>query len=150
MIGDLIKEAVESIAGTVYIRATDYDANTAIHNIDLKDKILCIYNNLPVVSHSFGVNILRNWPVEIKVLQLADVDDNTSDGDIIRAECFPVCDKIFDYIINDPRTNQAEPPDDYTINPQEKVLIFDSTMTGLQLEFTIKVDRKACYITPEP
>ena len=82
------------------MRNTDDDANIDIDLIDLASKTICIYNNLPEVDHvaSLGSTVYRMWPVEIKILRLASLDDDGDDGDILREICLQAADIIYDQL----------------------------------------------------
>jgi len=145
-----IKNIVAGIANAVYMRATDSDANTDVDHVDISGKVLCIYNNLPNVSHIVPASgsIGRSWPVEIRVVKLAQQDDNTTDGDTIRDECMAVADNIFDMII--PQFDEQQPAVmEYSLNFLGEVKIYDKTLTGVRLLFTLQFDRDV-YYCPAP
>lgn len=141
LFSSILQPIVAQIANTVYARATDEELNVLMDQQDLAGQTLVVYNNLPVVTNqvSRGGFVVRDWPVQILVLQLADYDDNTVDGDTIRANCIPIADEIHDRLVQDSRYIIES----YEFNFLDNEKILDKTMTGLALSFIIKFDRTA-------
>lgn len=144
MINEIIESAIGTIDKATYLRATDSEANTVLGDIDLSDITLCIYNNIPDIKNIVKSSIIREWPVEIQILQLASFDDNDSDGDVIRALCVPIADRIYDAIVSNMETVQAGPNINYNIKMLDQVKLYDKILTGVQLSFVLKVMRNVC------
>ena len=144
IVNDIIRDAVNGLQDTYYLRATDNEANISIDWIDLSGITLCIYNNLPTINHSVTSGIIREWNVEIKVLQLADMDDDDEDGDIIRESCLNTADQIYDAIMRDSRISISGEQPDYTIDMMDNVKLYDKIMTGVELSFTLELPRHGC------
>ena len=139
-ISPIIENIVNTIPNGVYLRATDQEANIAIDDIDLDGKILVLYNNLPTITgnkQQSGFD-LQNWPVEIKILKLADMDDNDVDGDLLRDDCLKIAEYIVDKFPQDP----AQSFDDYEIEFAENYKIYDKIMTGCMLNFDYPQSRQ--------
>ena len=144
IINQIIEEAVNSIPDTYYLRATDQEANIEIDEIDLHGLSICIYNNLPSITHEVTNSIIREWPVEIKILQLADYDDNDVDGDVIRDACLRIADQLHDIIVSDLRTSQAADIENYIIDMLDQVKLYDQILTGVNLRFMVPLTRNEC------
>ena len=140
-ISTILKETVQKLPNASYMRATDDDANIEIENIDIKGKTVFIYRNLPTVTNSIqkGGHIQSNYPTEIDVLQLADFDDNTLDGDEIRASCKDMADKLMDHLKI--RTDSVTPIPAYQVVFSESVQVKDTLLTGCVLRFNWIFDR---------
>jgi len=136
----LIQTIVGTISGAVYLRATDADANVSIDNIELDGKTIVLFNNLPDITHTIARTgfIMQQIPVEIRVLQLAGLDDTTDGSDILRDRCADIANNIFDQI-----TFSQELPDtfEYQISYLNEVKIYDKTMTGCRLSFVFNASR---------
>lgn len=128
----------------LFMRATDADANRDVDNVDLGGKTLVIYNNLPEVTHPVPVGgaISREWPVELRILRLANFDDNTEQGDALRDICMDAADRIFDSITDIDSFPSVE---EYTIQMLGEVKVYDKTLTGVRLSFTLHLLRNAYY-----
>jgi len=139
-----IETIVAGITGGVFLRATDNDANISVDNIDLEGKTLCIFNNLPVVSNQVSKSgyIVQVWPVEIRVLQLSNLDDTTAQGDAIRDACAIAADTIWDKITFDQSLPDAF---EYELNYLNEVKVYDKTLTGVRLTFMFNSSRNAYY-----
>lgn len=145
IVSDIISDAVATVADSVYLRATDLDANTSISEIELEGKNFCLYNNLPTMTSLGDVSVTYEIPVEISVLKLADNGDTTLDGDTIRESLMPVAEQIFDRVNRNPTLSNLVVTDDYSISFEDQVEIYDSIMTGLKLSFNIHIDRTVFY-----
>lgn len=145
IVSDIISDAVATVADSVYLRATDLDANTSISEIELEGKNFCLYNNLPTMTSLGEVSVTYEIPVEISVLKLADNGDTTLDGDTIRESLIPVAEQIFDRVVRNPTLSNLVVTDDYSISFEDQVEIYDSIMTGLKLSFNIHIDRTVFY-----
>ena len=136
----LLQTITGGITDAVYLRATDNDANVSIDNIDLNGKTIVLFNNLPEVTYNVTRSgyMLQQFPVEIRVLRLAAIDDTTVDSDAIRDACSAVCDNIFDKI-----TKHQTMPDafEYSVTFLGEVNIYDKVMTGARLSFVFHSDR---------
>ena len=145
IVSDIISDAVATVADTVYLRATDLDANTKISEIELEGKNFCLYNNLPTMSSLGEVSVTYEIPIEISVLKLADLDDTTLDGDTIRESLIPVAEQIFDMVVRNPTLSNLMITEDYNLSFEDQVEMYDSIMTGLKLSFNIHIDRTVFY-----
>tara|TARA_R110000751_G_scaffold8874_6_gene34443 strand:- start:1820 stop:2269 length:450 start_codon:yes stop_codon:yes gene_type:complete len=145
IVSDIISDAVATVADTVYLRATDLDANTKIAEIELEGKNFCLYNNLPTMSSLGEVSVTYEIPIEISVLKLADIDDTTLDGDTIRESLIPVAEQIFDRVVRNPTLSNLVITEDYNLSFEDQVEMYDSIMTGLKLSFNIHIDRTVFY-----
>ena len=145
IVSDIISDAVATISDTVYLRATDLDANTKISEIELEGKNFCLYNNLPTMSSLGEVSVTYEIPIEISVLKLADIDDTTLDGDTIRESLIPVAEQIFDRVVRNPTLSNLVITEDYELSFEDQVEMYDSIMTGLKLSFNIHIDRAVFY-----
>lgn len=139
-ISNTLAAIVATIPATRYMRASDLDANIEVDHVDLNDLSVVLFNNLPeiknVVSQSGAVT--REWPIEIKVLQLAELDHNTPQSDVIRDACLAIADEIWDKV----GVNQDLPDAfEYGINFLNDVKIYGKTMTGCTLTFLLNVQR---------
>jgi hypothetical protein len=135
-----ISAIVAAIPNAVYLRATDRDANVSIDNIDLAGKTVVIFNNLPEVRHAVSRSgfIVQTYPVELRVLQLAKLDDTTVDSDTIRDNCAAVANTLFDQISVD----QSLPDTfEYSIVFLGEMKVYDKTMTGCRLSFVFNSNR---------
>ena len=139
-----IETIVAGITGAVFMRATDNDANISIDNVDLEGKTVCIFNNLPLVSNqvSKSGHIVEEWPVEIRVLQLSNLDDTTAQGDSIRDACAIAANTIWDKISFDQSLPDAF---EYELNYLNEVKVYDKTLTGVRLAFVFNSFRGTYY-----
>ena len=139
LISPIIETIVATISNGVYLRATAQEANIEADELDLIDKILIIYNNLPDVTNEIGPggNVIAVWPVEIEILKLADFDDNTADGDLIRADCL----RIANYILDSFPENSVEIIETYQTDFLDEVKVYDKTMSGVRLTFDYPLRR---------
>lgn len=139
-ISGILSAIVATIPGTLYLRKTDTDANTSADNVDLKDKTVVLFNNLPEVPHLVFPtgSVVRQWPIEIKVLQLALLDDTTEQSDVIRDACLAVADEIWDKVVA-----HQDLPDafEYEISFLNELKIYDKTLTGCTLKFILNIQR---------
>jgi len=139
-ISQILSGIVATIPNTLYLRATDIDANISVDNVDLSGKTVTLFNNLPEVPHlvSGSGAVTRQWPIEIKVLQLANLDDTTPQSDVIRDACLAIADEIWDKV-----TAHQDLPNsfEYAINFLNDVKIYDKTMTGCTLTFILNTVR---------
>ena len=140
LISPIIEAIVATIDNGVYLRATSQEANIEADDLILDDKILIIYNNLPDVEHTIGVggNVVAVWPVEIQILKLADFDDDSKDGDLIRADCL----RIANYIIDVFPENSVQIIEDYDVDFLGEVKVYDAILTGCRLNFNYPIDRE--------
>lgn len=136
----ILKNIINSIPGCWYVRATDDDANIIVDELDATVKILCIYNNLATINNvaSQGRFSYREWPIEINILSLSELDANTEEGDAIRATLIPVADAIYDKL---PDVTEAPPVDGYEIELLNQVKIYDKILTGVRLSLTYNLGR---------
>ena len=130
----IIQDAVALIPNSEYMRASDYEANIEVDNVELKGKTLAVYNNLPTLNYPVGVVVEKQWPVSVKLLQLVDTDANTVDEDIIREALVPVAEKLFRDITANASASKSLPPSSYTI--RFLGVVYDGVMTGVELAFT--------------
>ena len=139
-ISNLIQSIVATLPNTVYLRATERDANISLDYIDLEGKTVCLFNNLPEITNSVSQSglITQMIPIEIQVLQLANIDDTTGEGDTIRDACSDIANSIFDLITKDQYL-----PDtfEYSIDYVGEFKIYDKTMTGARLGFVFNAYR---------
>lgn len=142
-VSDMIEAAAAFIPNSVYMRATDVQANIGIEEIDLAldDKVLVLYSDLPTVKHTVTAGIQRQWPVEIKLLKLDEVDGDTVDGDALRAELIPAADLLFDALLLAPEISQNTFPTSYELDFLNFVKIYDDVLTGITLKFIMYFDR---------
>jgi len=145
LVSSIIEDAVATVTDSVYLRATDMDANTSVAEIALEGKVFCVFNNLPTMKATGENGFTYEVPVEISVLRLADFDDNTIDGDAIRDSVVPSAEKIFDKIARDSRISNLMVSEGYELSFEDQVEIYDSILTGVKLEFTMYLDRTAFY-----
>lgn len=149
LVSPIIETAAGLVPDSLYLRATDTQANIEVDEIDLEDKVAILYNNLPTVKHAVSAGgVIRRWPVEIKILKLAQADDNDVNGDVIRAALLPYADLMFDAILKDQRVSLADVPSSYDIDFLDVVRIYDNIMTGLVIKFSISISR-ANFCIPE-
>jgi len=142
-ISALIAAQVELIPDAVYYRATDTEANKDIDNIDLSGKTIVLFNNLPSITSTVATSgyVTQDIPISIKVLKLASFDDREVDSDILRDDCKLVAEKLFNKITNSQDINIMPPTLEYTIEFMNQTKIYDKTVTGCTLSFTISSDR---------
>ena len=140
-ISTILKTAIQKLPNSAYMRATDDDANVQIDDIDIKGKTIFIYRNLPTVANTIqeGGLVQGTYPTEIDVLQLADYDDNTLDGDTIRASCKDMADRLMDQL--KVRTDSVTPIPAYQVVFSESVQVKDALLTGCILRFNWIFDR---------
>ena len=137
---DIIRDAVALIPDSVFLRATEMDANISVSEIELEGKILCVFNNLPTISNTAGSGVMSSYPIQIQILEIAEEDDNTDQGDDIRGNLIPIANTLFSTIQQDPRHSLAEYAETYDIDLQGEVKIYDGIFTGVMLEFDIFID----------
>ena len=97
-VSKIIEKAVDTFPDSVYLRATDFNANQEAGDIALKGKTLFVYNNLPNINVIAETGRLALFPISIRILQLVDTDANTADEDEIREALVPVAHKLFNVI----------------------------------------------------
>jgi len=145
LLSPILKQITGTIPDTYYLRDSDLDANIDIDLINIEGLTLVIYNNLQTVVHDLpeggGTTTTRSWPVELKILQLADLDDDGDGGDIIRGACLAIADTIFDRLIQDPLLSQIKAIDGYDVSFEDNVKIFDKMLTGCTLSLIFPIDR---------
>lgn len=150
-ISAIIEAAAALIPNSLYLRATDIQANIEIDDLEIGDKIVVLYNNLPTVKNRVTQSVQREVPVEIKILKLGNVDDNDVDGDAIRASLVPAADLMFDATIKNPEHSLTRYADTYEIDFLNQVKIYDDVLTGLVLKYSMFFDRSFfCIPEPEP
>lgn len=137
----ILKEAVQKLPDSVFLRATDSDANISIDEIDLRNRTVFIYHNLPRVVSTVqrGGLVQENWPTEIDVLQLAEFDDTTIDGDVLRNNCKILADSLMDQLKI--RNDSVTPLANYENSFSEAVQVHDKILTGVRLRFNWIFDR---------
>lgn len=139
----LIRDAVESIPNTVYARATDFEANVKVQQTDLQGGLIyCVYNNLPIISYTAETNLLAQWPVVIKVLQLVDPDADTEDEDVIREAMEVIARQIYSKIGESETVTSAAPLSDPSVEFLPKV--YDDILTGVELSFDLPRQHTIC------
>ena len=140
-ISTILKETIQKLPNTSYLRATDADANVIIETINVKGKTVFIYNNLPTITNPIqqGGLVQKHFPTDIHVVQLGDHDDNTVNGDAIRHECVNMADRLMDHLKI--RTDSVTPIGTYQTISSESVLIMDVLFTGIVLRFNWIFDR---------
>jgi hypothetical protein len=140
-----LEAIVAAIPDSVFLRATDADASTDVDRIDLSGKTIFIYNNLPTVDHPQvqGGSVFRSWPVEIRILRLADFDDNTVQGDALRDICIAGADAVYDKLPT--QFSDLPVPSTYSLNLLGEVKVYDKTLTGVRLTFTLSALRTTYY-----
>ena len=150
-VSSIIEAAVDQIANLIYLRATDAEANVAIDDIDLAADNVAIYNNRPSTTGTAGELsglVQVEWPVEIHVLGLAELDDDDEDADVIADPLYSIAEELFDRITNTSGQNQSELtfPDGYSIDLGTPVKLYDKILTGVTLTFSIFYSRGIkCY-----
>jgi hypothetical protein len=129
----------------LFLRATDLDANIELEKIDIGIRTLFIYNNLPNVNNPIqeGGLVQRIVPVAIGIVRLADFDDNTRDGDVLREDCQIMADRLMDQLKI--RNDSITPIPDYQTNFTDAEKIHDVILTGLILRFNWTFDREDYY-----
>ena len=144
-ISEILKTAVQKLPNALFLRATDLDANIELEKIDIGIRTLFIYNNLPNVNNPIqeGGLVQRIVPTSIGVVRLADFDDNTRDGDVLREDCQIMADRLMDQLKN--RTDSITPIPDYQTNFTDAEKIHDVILTGLILRFEWTFDREDYY-----
>lgn len=148
LISPIIKSIVKNyIPDGLYMRNSEIDANIDLDQIDMEGKFIVIYYNLPTVAHSitYSTSVVRHWPVEILIAKLANVDNDGEDGDEIRSECLGIADLILDHISKNAIVSQVESIEDYDIQFENSVNVFDKTLTGCRMTCTVPIDRTEYY-----
>lgn len=140
-----LEAIVATIPNSVFLRATDASANTDVDNIDLNGKTIFIYNNLPTVEHTptQGGSVFRAWPIEIRILRLANFDDNTEDGDLLRDICLAGADALYDKLPG--QFTDIPIVDTYVIQMLGEEKVYDKTLTGVRMTFPLSVRRTQYY-----
>ena len=140
VISNLIKAEVEKIDNLIFLRATDQEANIVLDDIDLSVNNVAIYNNRPdtvgTTSEVSG-NVEIEWPVEIIIAGLADFDDNDVDSDIVADPLYTIAEELFDRISQAAGQSFTTFPDGYEIGLGEPVKLYDKTLTGVVLSFSL-------------
>ncbi len=151
LVSSTLRSIVESISDTVYMRNTDVDSNIDIDLIDLENKTVVIYNNLPTIAHVLptagGTVTTRSWPMEMRILQLADMDDDGEGGDDIRERCLLVADTIFDKLLNNQLLSLTAAIEGYEVEFEDNVKVYDKVMTGCKLLINYPIDRESFNCT---
>ena len=151
IISGIIEDAVDQITNLIFLRATDAEANVAIDDIDLSSDNVAIYNNRPETSASMGDQsglAQVEWPIQIHVIGLAELDDNDQDADIIADPLYTIAEELFDRITNTSGQDQSVLtfPGDYTIDLGTPVKLYDKILTGVTLGFSVYYSRGIkCY-----
>ena len=140
LVSDIIEDAAANIPNSQYLRATDEDANTSVADISIAGSTFIIFNNLPTISTSVLGQQLSTYPVEIQLLELAEMDDNTVDGDEIRSRLIVVAQRLFNWISIDSRLSLSEVTEDYEMELNGNVKLYDTVMTGVTLSFDMYID----------
>ena len=148
-ISTLIESAVNNIDDLVFMRATDAEANVMLDDIDLASSSVAIYNNRPetigTVQDTSGV-METEWPIEIVVVGLADFDDNDQDSDIISDPLYTIAQELYDRITSDTNQSKLTPAGAQAIDLGEPVKLYDKTLTGVKLSFSVFYSRGIkCY-----
>ena len=137
-----LQTIVAGIPNALFLRATDTDANKSVDNIDLSGKTIVLFNNLPTIVHNVARSgfIMQEIPVEIKVLQLAQLDNTTGQQDTIRDNCTAIANSIFDLITKDQQLPDAF---EYSIAYLGAVNIYDKLLTGCAFSFVMNSSRSS-------
>ena len=137
---------VSDIPNTYFMRATSQDANIELDQISLRQKTVVIFNNLPTINNTIGAGgyVSQEFPIELQVLKLDQVDEKTDGSDMIRDTCSIVANTIFDRL-NGVFTNQLTPIENYELNYLGEAKIYDDVFTGVRLRFTILLNRDVYY-----
>lgn len=145
-ISNVIEDAAGLISKTMYLRATDIEMNTSADDIDLSSLTVVIFNNLPLVNNLVLQSgyITQSWPIEIKIVRLAELDDTTKQSDDIRDVCLSVANQLFDIL-----SKAQTIPDafEYQVNFLNELKVYDKILTGCTLSFTLNTPRGeyVCY-----
>jgi len=142
-VSGIIEDAVGEIPNLLFLRATDAEANVAIDDIDLSADNVAIYNNRPETSGVAGELsglVQVEWPVEIHVIGLAELDDNDQDSDIIADPLYTIAEELFDRISNN-QGSELTFPEGYSIDLGTPVKLYDKILTGVTLGFSIYYSR---------
>jgi len=137
-VSDTIKNLVENIPGAIYLRATDFEANISLDDIDLEGKTVYIYNNLPIINYDIETAIIPQWPIVIRLMQLSDLDGNTLDKDVIRESLVKPAQAFLEALLNDPISSQATLPTSATITFLGDN--YDKHVTGVELGFDLQLN----------
>lgn len=143
-VSNLIESAVAQLDDTLFLRATDAEANVSIDNIDMSEDDVAIYNNKSTSSSALSElsgNIETEWPIEIHFLSLADFDDNDVDADTLSDPLYVKAEKLFDFITQRAELSQITLTDGYEIDMGNPVKLYDKTLTGVTLSFTMMYSR---------
>ena len=144
IISGIIEDAVNQIPDLLFLRATDAEANVAIDDIDLSADNIAIYNNRPESSGSAGDLsglVQVEWPIEIHVIGLAELDDNDQDADIIADPLYTIAEELFDRIVNTTGQSVLTFPSSYSIDLGQPVKLYDKILTGVTLGFSVYYSR---------
>ena len=153
LISGLIEDPVNQIADLLILRATDAEANVSVDDIDLSTANIAIYNNRPETSAVAGdISGLAEveWPIQIHVIGLAELDDNDADSDVIADPLYTIAEQLFDRITNTagltPQQSLLTFADNYTIDLGQPVKLYDKILTGVTLGFSVYYSRGIkCY-----
>ena len=143
-ISQVIQDAVAQLPDSIYLRATDYEANVELDNIDLDGKTVFIYNNLPVINYALDIAILPQWPIVIKVMQMTDLDANTQDKDLQREAMVEPAQDLLKLLLSDSISSQAVLPPNATITFLDND--YDKNLTGVELAFVLQLN-PVCWQT---
>lgn len=144
VISSLIETAVGNMPNLLFLRATDEEANIVLDDIDLSANNVAIYNNRPDTVGTAGDlsgNVEVEWPIEIQVIGLADFDDNDADADTIADPLYTIAEELFDRISQAVGQSGVTFPTGYEIGLGESVKLYDKTLTGVMLSFSLFYSR---------
>lgn len=142
-ISTLIEDAVSQIPDLLFLRATDANANIEVDSIDLSVENVAIYNNRPTtngLSGDISGLVEVEWPVEIVIVGLGNYDDNDVDSDIIADPLYTIAEQLYDIITNS-QGSLLTFSESYSIDLGEPVKLYDKTLTGVELGFSIYYSR---------
>ena len=139
-VSDILESAVAQVANSVYLRATDVQANTDVSNIVLAGKVFCVFSNLPEYDTVGEFNQTYEIPVEIQLLRLAKVDASTVHGDVIREVLRLDAETIYSSATNHEDVSLSFFTDDMSITHDEEVKLYGTVLTGLTLKFNMFID----------
>ena len=137
---DIIRDAVALFDNSIFLRATEFDANIEVADVDLEGQTVFIYNNLPTVSNSALGGVVSAYPIQIQILQLGEFDDNTDQSDTIRDDLIPVATQLFNTLQADPRHSKGEYAESFDTDLQGQVKIYNTILTGVMLEFDLFIN----------
>jgi len=134
-VSELLKRIAEEELEMLYLRATDYDANVRIEDIDLQGLPIMIYNNLLEVNYEALASTIATYPLEIRFLKLGYFDNDTEDADYIINRCRTLAEKCAKLLAGEEFIIPAE---DFSIDALTTFEIYDEIMTGVTLSYELQ------------